>query len=54
MTTQPALRGTFASRVFIPFASFAMGLLTTILLCSTVAAAVVAPVPLPKYNVSVN
>jgi poly(3-hydroxybutyrate) depolymerase len=31
-----------------------MGLLTTILLCSTVAAAVVAPVPLPKYNVSVN
>jgi len=54
MTTQPALRGTFASRVFIPFASFAMGLLTTILLCSTVAAAVVAPVPLPKYHVSVN
>jgi poly(3-hydroxybutyrate) depolymerase len=31
-----------------------MGLLTTILLCSTVAAAVAAPVPLPKYNVSVN
>jgi poly(3-hydroxybutyrate) depolymerase len=50
MITQPALRGTFASRLIL----CAMGLLTTILLCSSVTVAAVVPVPLPKYNVSLN
>ena len=47
MTTQPASRGACASRLI----TFAMTLLTTILLCASAAAVVL---PLPKYNVSVN
>lgn len=47
MSTQPAARGTWTSRIM----SIAMTLFTTILLCTSAAAVVV---PLPKYNVSVN
>lgn len=47
MKTQPSSPGACTARII----SFAMSLITTILLCSSVAAAVL---PLPKYNVSVN
>lgn len=47
MKTQPSSPDACTARII----SFAMSLITTILLCSSVAAAVL---PLPKYNVSVN
>jgi poly(3-hydroxybutyrate) depolymerase len=50
MSTQPASRVACAARLI----SFAMSLITIILLCASAATAAVLPVPLPKYNVSAD